>query len=298
MRKKALLTAMLAVGMLLTGCIEFERQTVSYRYDAKTDTLRIFQHYQGLFAADKKDELSDNELGQLESVLKTQRTFFFSNWILEYTRDTVMEGLAKTKEPVASESPADAAARARLGALLQLLLDNVQVENAGFHLDDKGKLCGTQRVTVTRVSKLIAAGNASIRDYLKAESAKENVSAEDRALYSNSTAEPRDYLQIEGNQIRFRYPITRADYDKAFGPASDGVKQLEEFRRSGTVVFADNEVKWTLGKPADKSTSATLSMSDKPYVTNLLTAVKKQTTVKEKFDAETAATEFLSAAGK
>ena len=37
---------------LLTGCLEFERQTLTYRYDAKTDKLRIFHSYQGIFGAD------------------------------------------------------------------------------------------------------------------------------------------------------------------------------------------------------------------------------------------------------
>ena len=68
---------------LFTGCLEFEQQTLTYRYDAKTDTLRIFQSYQGIFGADAKDGLSQDELAQLDSVLTGQRTFFFANWIFE-----------------------------------------------------------------------------------------------------------------------------------------------------------------------------------------------------------------------
>src|SRR5438477_5063230 len=45
---------------LFTGCLEFEQQTLTYRYDAKTDTLRIFQSYQGIFGADAKDGLSQD----------------------------------------------------------------------------------------------------------------------------------------------------------------------------------------------------------------------------------------------
>src|SRR5881409_2309150 len=46
---------------LFSGCLEFEQQTLTYRYDAKTDTLRIFQSYQGIFGADAKDRLSQKQ---------------------------------------------------------------------------------------------------------------------------------------------------------------------------------------------------------------------------------------------
>ena len=283
----------------LTGCLEFERQTVSYRHDPKTDILRIFQHYQGIFGADKKEGLSDNEVEQLDSVLKTQRTFFFSNWIFEFSRSRTSDELSRLKEPAEKESPADEAARLRLGALLKLLLDNVQVENVGFHLDDKGRLCGAQRVVVTGVSKLVAAANLSVRDMLMAHSSEKGVSADERALGLRAANGPADFIQFEGNQIRFRYPTTRTDFDKAFGPESDSAKLLEEFRRNGgTVAFANDEMKWTLGKPADRMTALPLPFATKPYVANLLPVVKQQATVREKFDAEAAAKEFLGAAGK
>src|SRR5919198_2743031 len=80
---------------LLTGCLEFGKQTMSYHYDKATDTLRIFQDYHGIFGEDAKGKpgegLSAEEQEQLESVLKGQRTFFFSNWIFEYNRQQIEE---------------------------------------------------------------------------------------------------------------------------------------------------------------------------------------------------------------
>jgi hypothetical protein len=61
---------------LLAGCIEFERQSVTYAYDAPTDTLKIFQNYHGIFGGDATNSLSKEELNQLDSVLNSQRTFF------------------------------------------------------------------------------------------------------------------------------------------------------------------------------------------------------------------------------
>ena len=113
---------------LFSGCLEFEQQTLTYRYDAKTDTLRIFQSYQGIFGADAKDGLSQDELAQLDSVLTGQRTFFFANWIFEYNRDQLREMIGKLKQPDAQqELKMEPAALARAEILLKLLLDNVRV---------------------------------------------------------------------------------------------------------------------------------------------------------------------------
>jgi hypothetical protein len=49
--------------------LECEQQTLTYRYDAKTDMLGIFQVYKGIFGADRNDGLSKDELEQLDSVL-------------------------------------------------------------------------------------------------------------------------------------------------------------------------------------------------------------------------------------
>ncbi|MBG87739.1 MAG: hypothetical protein CMO80_12660 [Verrucomicrobiales bacterium] len=76
--------SLLAIALpMLAGCIEWDHQEVRYRYDAKADRLRIFQNYEGIYGADKKDSLSSSERSQLKSVLAGGRTFFFANWIVE-----------------------------------------------------------------------------------------------------------------------------------------------------------------------------------------------------------------------
>jgi len=82
---------------LFTGCLDFEQQTLTYRYDAKTDTLRIFQSYQGIFGEDTNDGLSPDEIEQLDSVLSGQRTFFFANWIWEYNHDELRQTMDELK---------------------------------------------------------------------------------------------------------------------------------------------------------------------------------------------------------
>ncbi len=93
-------TTLLRIGLLLlacaiSGCVEFQEQTMSYRYDKAADELRIFQDYRGIFGGgDGADstpgtELSGREQGELASVLEGQRTFFFANWIFEYDREAM-----------------------------------------------------------------------------------------------------------------------------------------------------------------------------------------------------------------
>lgn len=281
---------------LLTGCLDFEQQTLTYRYDAKTDTLRIFQSYQGIFGEDLKDGLSPDEIEQLDSVLSGQRTFFFANWIFEYNRDQLREMIGKLKQPDAQqELKMEPAALARAEILLKLLLDNVRVENGSCYLDKQGKLCGVQRVTIKQCTKIITAANPLIRDYLKAEAAKGETSAENRSLFLKSAERQREYIQIEGNQLRLHWPVLRQDYEKQFGTNAEDIKQIEEFKRcGGKIGFANDEITVRAGEPTNKTTSITLSVSKKPYVANALEAVKKRTSIQRQFDAEDAAREFVT----
>jgi len=284
---------------LFTGCLDFEQQTLTYRYDAKTDTLRIFQSYQGIFGEDTNDGLSPDEIEQLDSVLSGQRTFFFANWIFEYNRGQLIEITDKLRQPDAQqELKMEPAALARAGSLIKLLLDNVRVENGSFYLDKQGKLCGVQRVTIKQCSKIITAANPLMRDYFKSEAAKGDTSAEERSLYLKSAEQQREYIQIEGNQLRLHWPVLRQDYEKYFGNNAEDSRQIEQFKRcGGKIGFANGEITVTAGEPTNKATSITLSVSKKPYVANALAAVKKRTSVQGQFDAESAAKKFVNLSG-
>ena len=283
---------------LFTGCLEFEQQTLTYRYDAKTDTLRIFQSYQGIFGADAKDGLSQDELAQLDSVLTGQRTFFFANWIFEYNRDQLRETVDKLKQSDAQqELKMEPAALGRAESLLKLLLDNVRVENGPFYLDPQGKLCGVQRVTIKQCTKITAAVNPVIRDYLKVEAAKDDTSAENRSLYLKSAERQREYIKIDGNQFRLTLPFPRQDYEKTFGPNASDTRMIEQFKRcGGKISFAKDELSLIAGEPTNTTASVTLPVSTKPYVPNALETVKKRASIELQFDAEAAAKRFVTLA--
>ena len=277
----------------LTGCLEFEDQTLTYRYDAGTDTLRIFQDYHGIFGADDTAKVTDAEVDQLDSVLKGQRTFFFANWILEYNREQLRELLQELKDPQKRKEMTEAAS-VRFEKLLTLAVDNVRVENNGFYFDAKGRLCGSQKVTVTQVTKFIAAGNDAVREMIKAEAAKPETSAEDKAVLLKAEAGPGNFIQLEGSALTVRMPMTPRAYAEMMDPGSNDARLLAEFRRQGGRITVTNDLAtFGFGAPTNAVSTLTLPMAKKPYVPNAADAVRKRTRIRDKFDPASAARAFL-----
>src|SRR5437667_9550488 len=251
----------------LTGCLEFEDQTLTYRYDASTDTLRIFQDYHGIFGADDTARVTDAEVEQLDSVLKGQRTFFFANWILEYNREQLRDRLTELKDPEKrKELKQPETALARYEKLLTLALDNVRVENNGFYFDAKGRLCGSQKVTVTQVSKLIAAGNDALREMIKAEADKQETSAEEKAILLKAEAGLGDFIRLQCNALPVRLPITPRAFAQMMDPGSSDARLLTEFKRQGGGITMTNDlVTFSLGAPTNAVTALTLPMAKQLY---------------------------------
>jgi len=298
MATRSRILRLLAILPLLcvTGCLEFEDQVLTYRYDAGTDTLRIFQDYHGIFGADDATKVTTEEEEQLDSVPKGQRTFFFANWIFEYNREQLGERLKELKDPEKRrEMKQPEAAIALYEKLMTLVMDNVRVENDGFYFDAKRRLCGNQKVTVTRVTKLIAAGNDALREMFKAEAGKPETSAEEKAVLLKAGAGPGDFIRLQGNAISVRFPMTPDEFAKWMGPPSDDGRQLTEFRRQGGSITMTNDlVTFSLGAPTNGVTTLTLPMAKNPYTPNIVDAVRKRTPIREEFDASSAAREFLN----
>jgi hypothetical protein len=272
--------------VLSSGCLEFTSQTLTYRYDPASDTLRMFQCYKGIFGGEKPEGLTDDETPQLDSLLTEQRTFFFANWIFEFNRTKLAEPITDTKLGTEAD--------ARAQKLVKLLVDNVTVKNGPFYLEN-GKLCGVQEVTVKNFSKIIAAANASISDYYKSLAGEENVSAEDKEFYLKAAASPGEYFKLNGNQITFKAPMPKEKFDKMYGRESESSNAVAQFKRGGgKLSYAGNELMIVVGEPGAKSVTVSLPVFESPYSSNVLEALKKKgTKVLESFDAEKAAREFV-----
>ena len=278
---------------LLTSCVEFTEQTMSYRYDPATDILRIFQEYRGIHALNTP--ANKEERDQLDSVISGQRTFFFNNWIAEFNREEVLETLAKLRDPLRrAEMKLPEPAQPRLDKFLCLLRDNVRVENGPCYLDARRQLCGAQYVTVTNCSAVLAAGNDLALTLVRALGAEEGVSPENKAARRKFAAKPSPLVELDGNALTLRAPLAAADYEKQFGAAAEDPQFVEDIRKAGVKVgFADGVVTLRFGNKTDTISSLTLPCKTSAYSTNLVELTRAKHTVRESFAALEAARDFL-----
>jgi hypothetical protein len=285
MKSKVFLTAFLALLGLLAGCIEFERQTMSYRHDSASDTLYVFQQYEGIFGVDNAGKLEQDELDQLASVLKGERTFFFNNWVTEFNRQALTEALAKPK----GELDMDPALEEAYRAIARLALDSIKVENVGFYTNQTGRLCGAQRVTLRQVSKLVPALNTLLREFLRSEAAKDENPEPQKVVARKFLQRADPVLRLEGNRLELRWPITDADYREFYRSP-----QARAFRESGGIAdHPENLPVLRLGEPKSQTVTLTLPFSEKPYAANAVSAAKEQGILKA-FDPRKAAQDFLA----
>ena len=167
--------------------------------------------------------------------------------------------------------------------------------NGRFYVDAKGRLSATQRVTVTQVSRLVAAGNGAISEAFKAEAVRDSTSSEDKASILRALQGPADFIRLEGNVLTVHFPMPREEFDKTLTNEDSGARQWREFKRQGgKVSYANGQGTWAFGSPTDTATILTLPVFVGPYVTNAVAEVRKRAGIVEKFDASAAAKEFVN----
>lgn len=299
MRRSLPRLCLLALTALAGGCLEFKEQTMSYRYDKDTDTLRIYQDYRGIFGQDAAKEgraggaLSDEELQQLRSVLKGQRTFFFENWIFEYDRESMERARTGLKDPETSKF--DAADAPKIDKLLRLAIDNVRIANGPFYLGADGELCGVQAVTVGKFSEIVAALNECAPAFMKKNAEEEDTSPADRQAIAKfgKSADPT-MLRHAGNALTLRWPMSRASFDRVFGDKIDDPTRVQEMRTAGIgIAWLDEVALFTLGDKDETITTLTMSSSSSAYTPNAIAPARAKHFVEERFDAPAAAKAFL-----
>lgn len=276
---------LLGCFLLTTGCIEFSRQTMSYRYDTAADTLYIFQDYQGIFGANNADQLDQEESDQLDSVMKGGRTFFFNNWITEFNRANLEETLNKPKGEIDANEEYEQAIR----DVAKLALADVRVENVGFYKNKEGQLCGAQRVTVRQCSKIVAALNKLMPYAFREQAGEDGKSDQEKKAYLHFAASGARFIAFDGNQLQVRFPLSESDREQfQNGSQAKGIRAS-----GGSVAYEDNMVVIKLGDRDAKMVSLALPFSEKPYAPNAL-ANAKRFGIRKTFDPRSAAAEFLA----
>ena len=247
-----------------SSCIEFEREKLTYIHDEEKDELRVTLTYEGIFGnLDKgqnsqngpydittKDTLNQKQIEQLESVLEKKRAFFFSNWIFEYNQNTLKEILKNEEEELATASKVFGKPEKEL---IKALLDEIDVENVGFYVDAKGRLCGAQTLRLSNASKVIILANKVLGRQLKARLPEmKTFSSETSALINENVSEDFPFIRLSGNQLHLSMIMNRTDQVKF---SENSLTQLPNGIR---IEFSDEILSLKCGGKEDESGVVTM----------------------------------------
>ena len=300
MSRKFPLIGLLAFACSASSCIEFKEQTTSYRYAAATDELRIFQDYRGIFGADDAEgnALSADEQADLDSVLGTERTFFFNNWIFEIDKEALKTYRKELKDP--NKGDLAVADRPPIIHLLDVAIKNVSIKNGSFYFDADGQLCGVQSVKIAKFSEIVAAVNACTTVFLQTQANEEDCTpADKRAIARFLGKKDAKLAHQDGNALSVTWPMSRATFEKNFGAGVEDPARLKEIRDAGIgIKFDDDVTTFSVGKKDDTITEITLGFSSKPYTTNAVGPVRKKRKIEQSYDAKSAAKTSLNSRAK
>ncbi|MBL6765607.1 MAG: hypothetical protein ISQ14_11685 [Verrucomicrobiae bacterium] len=288
--------AIAAIALLHTGCIEFDRQTVSYRIDTTRDSLLIFQNYHGIYGAEHEDHLSGQEIDQFRSVLEKERTFFFANWIFELNLESITKTAADLDEETA-DTPNERALLKRAKAGFDAVRDNLTIGNGALYLDPEGRLCGTQTVRIRNLKSVLKAVNDAIAAFLERKLLSSDIDPEERLILEKALRGKPVFISVDGNQIRFRHPLPEKVYrDELIKPNGDE-QILSKLARSGIhVAHSDGELRVSIGQVTDEVTHITMDTFSTPYRANALRFTQDEPIpVEPNYDPVAAATKFLGA---
>ncbi len=290
--KQLRLLALLALPLLLSACIEFEDQILTYTI--VDNELVIFQEYRGLFAEEleqtkenegkKKTEPTDDEKQEIDSVVNGERTFFFDNWILEYNRVELLKDSTVFENPEKELSEQQKQYRQIWLPLTKLLLDNVKITNGDFYYDEQRRLSGYQIVRVKNVQQLVDQANQSISQAVLAE--QESDPKEDdpeRELIPIKKALAKSghkWIELDGNRITVTFPATQKQYLESRNDA-------EAFNSKGAagvnISYKDNLMQIVIGNNSDDLITLSKRVFG-PYTTNAVNYIASKYAIKENLD--------------
>ncbi len=272
----------------LMGCVEFERQTIVYRHDVERDELRMLMIYEGIHGK------STGDFSELRSVLLRPRTFFFTNWILEYDRDDWVREL----EHIDRDRDAKPAAyKVAYRRLIKLMLHNVRVDNGAFYLNSEGKLSGYQQVTFSRVSELVSAVNQMVNVAL----IHGELRSEDVLLASSRSADvilgaaytSHQWVRVDEGELRLRVPLSNHDYEAFQREVQDDATWQRVVEAGLREVYIGGVAEFVFGEYGHSQTTISMDVFDGPYIPNMLPFVEEDGLLEPSPDFETIIQRFV-----
>jgi hypothetical protein len=221
--------AVVAAALALGSCIDFEGQNLSYRYDQASDTLRIFIVYEAIFTSGAEGKaaerpLARDEKNQLESVVRGRRAFFFGNWLTEFDGKGFERDIADLRKKLEKTDAPDQRAWMKSDLeMYEAVNKAIRVQNGRFYLDDRGRLCGWQYVTISNVSGIVSRINNFARRKF-AEIAYEMGESAPQRL--RDFAKKGECVRVDGNQVRIRF---YRSYPKFVESRRNAIEKKEPF---------------------------------------------------------------------
>ena len=213
------------------------------------------------------EKLNQLQIEQIESVLNEKQAFFFSNWIFEYNQKTLKEILEEEEQELGLagkvfEKPEK--------ELIKALLDEIKVENVGFYVDAKGRLCGAQTLRLSNASKVITMANKGLGRQLKARLPEmQNFSPETITLIREKLKDDFPFIRLKGNLLHLSMIMNRADQvkftEKSLTQLPDGIR----------VDFSDEILSLKCGDKEDKSGVVTMKCFE-GYQPNALKHIREK----------------------
>lgn len=183
--------------LTLAGCLEFDAQEITFRYDAKLDRIDALVVYRGLFVeagSGSSDKPFDKALADLDEAMKHGEFFFWCNWPFHV-------------DPTVDAGPGRA------------LLPHFAVETGGLFTDPKGVLCGYQFVRITDVAGFLKKLDTMIEVGVQAALVGGVAGRGDNHKFDDDTREAvREFrrargrfVTVDGGRLELRLPCSRRD---------------------------------------------------------------------------------------
>lgn len=195
LRLRLLLLAML---FLLSSCLEFDAQEITFRYDAQQDRIDAIVVYRGVFAEDgqgSSDKPMEKALTDLDKAMKNGQFAFWCNWPLKV-------------DPTVDAGPGRA------------LLPHMEVETGGLFTDPKGVLCGYQFVRIREAKAFLQKLNTMLEVGLQAATlAGVTQNGVNHKFHADTREALREFLRsgekmlvIEPGRVELRLPCAVSDH--------------------------------------------------------------------------------------
>ena len=213
------------------------------------------------------EKLNQLQIEQLESVLNEKQAFFFSNWIFEYNQNSLKQILEKEENELTTEGKVFGKPEKEL---IKSLLAEIEIENAGFYLNAKGRLCGAQTLRLSNASKIINMANKVLGRQLKARLPEmKNFSPETITLIRKKLKDEFPFIRLSGNLLHLSMIMNRPDQVKF---SENSLTQLPDGIR---IDFSDEILSLKCGGIDDKKGILSRECFN-GYQTNALNYVKEQ----------------------